>query len=100
MKNKQPMETCFNYYYDMYKNNHVGWFSSNEVRWINRIRKLKEQFPDQVIIRKEPDNNDNCIYVSVPQEWLKIIPPRKLNLTDDQREQLKVRLSRTQFGKE
>jgi len=87
------LETCFNYCYERYKNDNVGWFSSDEQKWINRIRKLQEQYPDQVIIKAEPETNDGCIYCKLPQDWLKIIPPRKCNLTEEQRKAISERLN-------
>ena len=73
------METCFNYCYDRNHNDNVGWFSSDEQRWITKIHKLKEQYPDEVIIKAEPEDNDGCIYCKLPQNWLKIQPPRQLS---------------------
>lgn len=90
------METCFNYCYERGDNDNIGWFSSDEKKWITRIRKLKEQYPDQVIIRAEPETNDGCIYCKVPQSWLKIQPPRQM--TEEQREALRSR-AREVFGK-
>ena len=91
------METCFNYCYGRNNNDGVGWFSSDEQKWINRIRKLKEQYPDDVIIRAEPETNDGCIYCKLPQSWLKIQPPMKI--TDEQREARRKRAKRN-FGLE
>lgn len=79
------METCFNYCYPRGDNDNIGWFSSDEPRWINRIYKLKEQYPDQVIIKAEPENNDGCIYCKLPQNWLRIQPPAKREYTDEER---------------
>ena len=70
----------------------TAFFSSDEKRWINRIRKLKESNPDEVRILEEPENNDGCIYATVPSNWLKISPPRKLSYTDEQREAMGERL--------
>lgn len=83
MSEKQILETCFNYYYERFNNHNIGWFSSNETRFITKIHKLKEQYPDLVNIIKEPEDNDGTIYCSVPQRWLKITPPRAIS--DEQR---------------
>ena len=85
------METCFNYCYERGNNDGVGWFSSDELRFINRVHELAEQHPDEVTIIKEPEENFGCIYCKVPQTWLKIIPPRSLNLTDEQRAAMRER---------
>ena len=74
------METCFNYCGDK------GFFSSDERKFVNKVRKLKEQYPDKVRIIAEPENNDGCIYAELPREWLRIAPPVKRVLTDEQRQ--------------
>ena len=83
------METCFNY-----TEKEHGYFSSDERKWIGRVRRLAEKYPDQVLIIAEPENNDGCIYCELPTSWLRIQPPAKRNLTDEQREELSVRMKR------
>lgn len=75
------METCFNY-----STPDMGFFSSDERRHINRIHRLKEQYPDQVEIIREPDENDGCIYARVPVRWLRVQPPVKKVMTEEQRQ--------------
>ena len=65
------METCFNY-----TEKEHGFFSSDERRYITKIRKLATKYPEQVRIIAEPENNDGCIYCELPTSWLKIIPKR------------------------
>jgi len=74
------METCFNYC-----SKEHGFFSSDERRFITKVRKLKEKFPDKVRILKEPENNDGCIYCELPVEWFTIRVPKKVNMTEEQR---------------
>jgi len=83
------LETCFNY---VEKDN--GFFSSDELRWINKIHKLKEQYPDDVKILAEPDVNDGCIYCKLPTSWLKIQPKRKVELSEERKDVLRERLAR------
>ena len=80
------METCFNYCGDK------GYMSSDERKWIGRIRRLKEQHPEEVRIIAEPENNDGCIYAELPKEWLQVRPPKKMNYTDEQRQILSERM--------
>lgn len=68
------------------------YFSSDERRWINKIRKLKEAYPDQVTIIAEPEANDSCIYCKLPVDWLKLKPPVKRNMTEKQREEARERM--------
>ena len=79
------METCFNYC-----DKEHGYFSSDERRYITKIRKLKQKYPDKVRIIKEPEENDGCIYCELPTDWLKIIPKR--TVSEEQREASRVRM--------
>jgi len=66
---------------------------STDERWlINRILKFKEQRPDDITIIRLPENNDGCLYCKMPANWLKISPPAKRNLTDEQRKEIGQRL--------
>ena len=78
---KREIETCFNYCTD----DNVGWFSSNEKRWINKIRKYAHERPDQCIIIKEPEVNNGFIYAKLPQSWLYVRPPKKHVMTEEQK---------------
>lgn len=82
------METCFDYC-----SREHGFFSSDERKFITKVRKLKEKYPEQVRIIKEPEDNDGCIYCELPVEWFSIRPPKKLNLTDEQKQVLTERLA-------
>ena len=73
------METVCNY------TDKTMFVSSDQQRIINRVRKLADQYPDQVTIRKHPEQNDGCIYATMPAEWLKLSPPIKREMTDEQR---------------
>ena len=81
------METCFNYC-----DKDRGFFSSDERKWIIKIRKLKEQYPDDIRIIAEPETNDGCIYCQLPTSWLKIQPKRKVELSDEERAALRERM--------
>lgn len=83
------METCFNY-----TNTETAYFSSDERRYVNKVRKLKEQYPEQVRIIAEPEENDGCIYCELPSRWFTIRVPKKRDLTDEQREEMAERLKR------
>ena len=81
------METCFNYC-----NKEHGFFSSDERKFISKVHRLKEQYPEEVRIIAEPYENDGCIYCELPVEWFCIRVPRKMDLTEEQREELRVRM--------
>lgn len=81
------METCFNY-----DNRERAWFSSDELKWINKLHNLKEKYPELVEILREPEENDGCIYAKVPSSWFKMQPKRESNMTEEQKEELRQRL--------
>jgi hypothetical protein len=82
-------ETCFNYV-DADK---TAIFCSSEKKWINKILKLHEQYPDEVKIVHYPEENDGMIYAEIPKKWLKISPPRQTNYTDEQKAAMAARLA-------
>lgn len=43
---------------------------------VNLMRKLKEEYPEEVDIY---ENKDGSIFGHVPYKWMKIVPPRKLS---------------------
>lgn len=56
-------------------------------RWsVGMIRRLKEKFPDQVKIVAE--NEDGSITARVPFEWMRIKPKRKVDISDERRDEL------------
>ena len=83
------MEVCCEYTDDK-----IMWVSADQQKVINRIRKLKEQYPDDVTIEIEPQDNDGCIYARMPADWLKISPPLTRTMTDEQRQAASERMKR------
>ncbi len=71
----------------------VLWFSSDEQKWKTRIMKLAAEHPEEVTIKKCPEENGGCFYATMPASWLKIGPPRKRELTDEQRAEIGTRLN-------
>lgn len=82
------METCFNY-----TEKDRGFFSSDERKYISKVRKLKEQYPDEVRIIAEPEENDGCIYCEMPVSWFTVRVPKKRVLTDEEKQILRDRLN-------
>lgn len=75
-------------------------FCSAERKWINKILKLKESYPDEVDIREYPENNNGNILAHVPKSWLKISPPRQVNYTEEQRAAASERLANARSKRE
>ena len=80
------METCCEY------TEKTLFVSSDHQKWINRIRKLSEQYPDDVTIKNRPEENDGCICATMPSEWLRISPPRKVEMSEERKAELSERL--------
>ena len=68
-----------------YTDRDYAYFSSDEAKWIRRIRQLKAEHPDQVTIDHEPETNDGCICARIPVNYIKIQPKRERILTDEQK---------------
>lgn len=81
------METSFSY------SGEKAYFSSDERKWISKIRKLAEKYPDEVRIIAQPETNDGCIYVQLPAKWMKVQPPIKRELTEEQKAEMRDRLA-------
>ena len=74
------METCIEYCEPGW-----AWMSTDERRWINKLRKLAEERPDECVILKQPEDNGGFIYATFPQKWVRVNPPKVVNLTDEQK---------------
>lgn len=64
-------------------------FTFTARKYINRIKKYKELHPDDVDF---VENSDGSICGHVPLKWLKISPPRKVELTDEQKAERSERM--------
>ena len=81
MANKEEIDT-----YAGYTSRDALFFSSTEKVWHNKIRKLAEQYPNDITIIKLPEDNDGCIYAKMPVKWLKLIPKKEgRKLSEEQR---------------
>lgn len=81
------METACGYLDDK-----VMWVSTDERRMITHLLKLAEKRPDEVKIVARPEENDGCLYLKCPASYLKINPPVRQNLSDEQRVALRERM--------
>lgn len=62
-------------------------------RWsIGMIRRLAEKHPGDVVIAAE--NADGSVVAHVPAAWMRIIPKRSVELTDEQRQERAERMRR------
>ena len=81
-------ETCIEYV-DIDK---YATFCSSERKWINKIYKLKDKYPNEVHIEVSEEDNDGMIIAHVPKSWMKVSPPKKVNYTEEQKAALAERM--------
>jgi len=73
--------------------------STDERRMISRLLKLAATHPDDVEILALPPVNDGCLYCKVPASWLRITPPKKMDLSDEERAALSERFRKNVMQK-
>lgn len=44
-----------------------------------RIRRLAEEYPDQVKILADGPENNGYLYAHIPSDWVRIAPPRRMS---------------------
>lgn len=75
------METGLSYLTD----DRIMYFSSDEPKWVRRIEAWAKAFPDECQITTRPENNDGCICAKMPSAWLRLRPPLKKTMTEEER---------------
>lgn len=78
---KEIKETSFNYV-DV---DNIASFTTYERRWINKIKKWEQDYPDKVKVVAE--NEDGTVCVHLPKQWFKVSPPKKVS--DEHRERMR-----------
>lgn len=81
------METALNYLDDK-----IMYISTDEPKWKNRLLKLAAERPDEITITNRPEDNDGCLCCKCPAQWLKIAPPARRDLSDEERAAIGERL--------
>lgn len=74
-------ETGFDY---VVEDDHATIWST-EKKWINKIINLQQEHPNDVKIIHRPEDNNGMIYAHVPQNWFKLSPPKRVNMTEEQK---------------
>ena len=69
-----------------YADQRGAFITTNEGRWIRRIRQLQEKYPDEVCLIAVPETNQGILLAKVPVKWVKIAPMKKYTLTDEERQ--------------
>lgn len=71
----------------------------HSMRLKNKVIRLAEEYPDEVEVRREPEENGGFLVAKIPVKWVKIAPPRRLELTDEKKEELRERIKAAQNAK-
>ena len=74
-------------------------FTTTEPKWIRKITTLAKNYPDEVTIIHTPEDNQGTLDAYIPKSWLKIGPPKKMILTNEQRLAASERLSQARKKK-
>lgn len=67
-------------------------------RYKTKIEKLAKERPDECKILAR--NSDGTILAHVPTSWVKISPPRKVEMSEDRKEELRKQLANARNKKE
>ena len=74
-------------------------FTTTEPKWIRKITALSKTNPNEVQIIYTPEQNNGTLYAHIPKSWLKVSPPKKMSLTEEQRLAAAERLSKNRKKK-
>ena len=58
-------------------------------KFVNKLKRYRESHPDEVDLI---ENRDGTVCGHIPLNWVKISPPRKVNLTQEQKEERAARM--------
>lgn len=78
--------------FDYIDTDNYATFCTAEKKWINKIHKLQQTHAHEIEILYEPEDNGGILLCHIPKNWLKVSPPRKINLTEAQRAERAERL--------
>lgn len=78
-----------------YVGGEYAFFSSDERKWCSRIMKLAKEYPDDVTLISNPEENSGCVYAKIPTDWVKIQPKKSVNWSDEQRIALVERIRKS-----
>lgn len=82
------METAINYLDDR-----IMYISTDEKKLKNRLLKLAKERPGELVITNPPEENDGCLVCKCPANWLKITPPVRREMTEEQRAEIAARFA-------
>lgn len=75
-----------------WRNSDVASVDFSQGRYITKIRRLAEKYPDECKIILE--NKDGSVIAQVPRKWIKVSPPKKIEMSDERKAALSERMKR------
>lgn len=72
--------------------------STDDRKWVNKIYKLAEERPDEVEIKHV--FKDGFVTAHVPKSWIKVRPPVKRQLTEEQKKAYGERMRKARLLKQ
>ena len=74
-------------------------FYSSEAKWIRKIKRLAESHPKDVMIKRidyddQDENKEYSVTAQISKRFLKINPPRKNSMTEEQKIAIAERLKK------
>lgn len=83
-----------------YTDHDRAFVSTDEPKWHRALRAYADEYPDQVIIKYHPETNDGNMIATVPVKWIKIKPPKRVNISEEKRAALSelMRIRNTKSG--
>lgn len=75
---------------EFYADDKTATVSFTQGRYITRIRKLAEKYPDECQITAE--NKDGSIVAHIPTKWVRVSPPKQIS--EETKEKLAEQLRR------
>lgn len=83
------MDTSFSY-----TDLQTGYFSTDEAYWIRRVRKLAKEYPDDIQITTEPEENDGVLVAHIKPRLFAIAPKTKRRITPEESEIRRQRMKK------
>lgn len=84
------MEKSIENVIEFYRDDDMASVTFSKKSFINKVKKLREEYPD--IILQFFENNDGTVCASIPVSWIKISPPKTRTLSEEERAMLSERM--------
>ena len=78
--------------WDFIQGEKTGTFYSGQQKWIKKIHKYKEKYPDQIDIIHI--NSDGSVLAHAPESWFKFSPPKQMNISKERRKEMAENMRR------